>query len=365
MSARNGTPRLEPHPIALRYPWSEEACASMVKNIERDGQREAIVLYEGKILDGRHRYEACMRLGRMPRTREFGSEESDGASPTRFAHSMNVERRHVDKSVLAMLAAESVREEDRAAAKARMAEGGKAASPGKPRKGPDGRQDLSDDSTRPRDREAVADAADAFGVSTRQVYRAQALIREAPEVAERVKAGELSVWSAIREVGIEAESKQEPKTEAPKPKPHREPPDPKGAPLHERSYLDPELRTRVMELLAEGRSQAEVASILEFGDAAYRSGAVGGFKKPSSTVATKVSKIRSEIQPAKAESPLAGKVKAVEAMAEDFKSWGNSLDDHPWSKATPAQVSDLCAHVDSMVSAARKFLSKVSKEVQS
>jgi predicted transcriptional regulator len=333
----------------------------MVKDIEANGQKQAIVLYEGKILDGRHRYEACMRLGRQPRTREFGSDESDGSSATRFAHSMNDVRRHVDKAVLAALAVDAVDEEKIADAKGRRT--------GRPSKVPLREEGLSDMPTG----ETIAASAAEFGVSAGYAYRAQTIKRDAPEVFERVKAGEFkSLGEAEREAGVAippsrvcAAARDEYKPEAPKSKPRREAPDAKGAPLHERSYLDHELRARVVELIGEGRSQSEVASILEFGDAAYLSGAVGGFKRPSDSVSSKVSQIRRELLPAKAESPLAGKVKLVEAMAEDFKSWGNKLDDPQWSEATPAQVSDLCAHVDSMMSAARKFLSKVSKEVQS
>jgi hypothetical protein len=358
--------KLEPHEIALRYPWSEEACASMAKDIERDGQREAIVLYEGKILDGRHRYEACMRLGRQPRTREFGSEASDGSSPTRFAHSMNVERRHVDKAVLAALVVDSVDESARAEAKARMAEGGKAAGRGRPQKGgPLEDQAIGDVAKSAARTDAVSLAAAEFGVSRSIAYRAQAVKREAPEVFEQVKAGKLSVYAAEREAGIatpkQPESKPEP--EAPKSKPRREAPDAKGAPLHERSYLDPELRARVVELLGEGRSQSEVASILEFGDAAYLSGAVGGFKRPSDYVSSKVSQIRRDLLPVKAD-PLESLIDAVEAVESDFKSWCSSFEPK-WRTATPAQADRLRARVDAMVSSARRFVSQLNKEIQS
>lgn len=359
--------KLEPHEIALRYPWSEETVEGMVEDIKAHGQREEIVLLDGKVLDGRHRAEACRRLGRQPRTREFGSRESDGPSPTRFAHSMNVERRHVDKSVLAALAVEAVDEEKRAEAKARkVAAGGDRRSrplPIREEEAPHGAPTG----------EAIAASAAEFGVSAGYAYRAQAIKRDAPEVFERVKAGEFkSLGAAEREAGIAippsragAAAMEEPTPEPPKSKPRREVPDANGAPLHERSYLDPDLRARVVELLGEGRSQSEVASIIEFGDASRIDKAVGGFKRPSNAVASKVSQIRRELLPGDAVSPLAGKVKMVEAMAEDLKSWGNNLDDQQWSKATPAQVNDLCAHVESMVAAARKFLVKVSKEVKS
>lgn len=41
------------------------------KDIVANGQREKITLYEGKILDGRNRYNACVEAGRKPRVEEL------------------------------------------------------------------------------------------------------------------------------------------------------------------------------------------------------------------------------------------------------------------------------------------------------
>ncbi len=53
--------RLPIHPYAELFPQMsppefDRLCAAIL----RDGLHEAIVLHEGKVLDGRHRYLACL-----------------------------------------------------------------------------------------------------------------------------------------------------------------------------------------------------------------------------------------------------------------------------------------------------------------
>lgn len=45
--------------------------ASLRKSIVEYGQKDDIVLFDGQILDGRHRYQVCLELGLEPRTRVF------------------------------------------------------------------------------------------------------------------------------------------------------------------------------------------------------------------------------------------------------------------------------------------------------
>lgn len=58
---------VEFHPDSHLLPrMTESEFAALKDNIARNGQQIPIVLHEGKILDGRHRYQACVELGIEP-----------------------------------------------------------------------------------------------------------------------------------------------------------------------------------------------------------------------------------------------------------------------------------------------------------
>jgi hypothetical protein len=62
----------EAHEFTLIFPpMSEPEFAAFEEDIREQGQQEAIILYEGKILDGLHRHRACQELGREPRVVRF------------------------------------------------------------------------------------------------------------------------------------------------------------------------------------------------------------------------------------------------------------------------------------------------------
>jgi hypothetical protein len=86
--------QLQPHLLANRFPPPSEPEYQQLKDdIDVNGQRVAIVTFQGSILDGRSRYRACLELGVEPIVREF-DEERDG-SPLLFVISMNFARRHL------------------------------------------------------------------------------------------------------------------------------------------------------------------------------------------------------------------------------------------------------------------------------
>jgi hypothetical protein len=86
--------RLEPHPLANRFPLIEgDEFDNLVEDIRLNGLREPIVLYDGKILDGRNRYRACIEAKRPPKTRLF--DLAAEGSPEAFVISVNLKRRHL------------------------------------------------------------------------------------------------------------------------------------------------------------------------------------------------------------------------------------------------------------------------------
>src|SRR4030095_9055814 len=61
-----------PHELALVFPpMTESELAAFKEDTREHGQHEPITLYEGKILDGLHRYRACQELGRGARVLRF------------------------------------------------------------------------------------------------------------------------------------------------------------------------------------------------------------------------------------------------------------------------------------------------------
>jgi N6-adenosine-specific RNA methylase IME4 len=95
----------EYHEIANIFPMLlEPELIELANDIERNGQHEPIVLYDGKILDGRNRYQACKRAGVVPTTKAY-----TGDDPIGFVVSLNLRRRHLNESQRGMVAANIAR----------------------------------------------------------------------------------------------------------------------------------------------------------------------------------------------------------------------------------------------------------------
>ena len=142
---------------------------ALVADIRDNGQREAIVTYNGTILDGRNRYNACQMLDIEPVLvpwDEKGSVES-------FVISKNLQRRHLNEGQRAMIA--------KKLAKLKV---------GDNQHSKEGRQIC---------RPSQEEAAKLLHVSPRSVRHA-AIVQEqaAPEMVEAVERGEIPVSTAAR-----------------------------------------------------------------------------------------------------------------------------------------------------------------------
>jgi ParB-like nuclease domain len=108
------------HPLADIFPLMEGAeFDALVADIKANGLREPIVLYEGKILDGRNRFRACLEAGIDPMVEEnYGDDIGD---PAAYVVSANIRRRHLrpeqKRTAIAAVIALKPEASDRAIAK--------------------------------------------------------------------------------------------------------------------------------------------------------------------------------------------------------------------------------------------------------
>ena len=72
----------------------------MVESVGERGLQKSITLWRGQIIDGRHRYEACLRAGVEPRFQEL----PDDANPLEHVMDENVARRNMSESQRAIAA---------------------------------------------------------------------------------------------------------------------------------------------------------------------------------------------------------------------------------------------------------------------
>lgn len=89
------------HPLAELYPTiTNEEQDALTGDIQKNGLHNPIWIHEGKILDGRHRYIACVMGDVKPIFKEY-----EGKDPVGFVISQNDKRRHLNESQRALIAA--------------------------------------------------------------------------------------------------------------------------------------------------------------------------------------------------------------------------------------------------------------------
>jgi len=162
---------MEFHEIANTLPLMEgPEFDELCRDISANGLIEPIWTYQGKILDGRNRYRACMKVGIAPQYREYV-----GDNPLDFVISLNLKRRHLNESQRAVIAAKL----------ANMTEG-------RPKTVPIG--------TVLQPKISLEQAAELLNVGRRTVMRVKAIEREAPELVEKIERGEMTAHEAEKKI---------------------------------------------------------------------------------------------------------------------------------------------------------------------
>ena len=197
--------KYDQHPIGACLPrMTDEEFRNLIDDIDRNGVREKIILFEGKILDGWHRYNACLELNVVnPPIIEY-----DGSDPGGYVISKNLYRRHLTGGLSGSQAAISAVEIAKKSGK--YAEGAENIAAAR-RIG----------STSKADEEAAKQA----GVSTRTIRHARKVLDATDEVKQAVKEGRISVHDAskIAEKPVDEQIAAQKEKETPKPRKKKEP----------------------------------------------------------------------------------------------------------------------------------------------
>src|SRR6266567_5982900 len=171
-----GVIRMDFHDVANIFPMmGDEEFTALVADVKVNGLLTPVWTYQGKIIDGRNRYKACMQLGIEPQFREW---KGDDAGLLSFILSLNLQRRHLSSSQKAILAAE-IETYLATQAKKNMSQGGK------------GLEKI------PSPIHAARQAAALVGTNAHYVTDAKRVMGQAPEIVDAVRRGIISIPDAV------------------------------------------------------------------------------------------------------------------------------------------------------------------------
>lgn len=201
--------RYEIHPAASEFPMMDEKRYSeLVEDIQKNGLLQPITLCDGMILDGRNRYKACQELGIEPETKTYEG------NPWAYVWSLNGQRRDLvaEQRYLIWLHCSEMSKEWQEDKKRREKEANEKRSEkarqqhevSNPRSGEKkpvlvrGHSDHAPNrQSKQPDRKAKAAASN---VNPSTVKRGDTLANNRPDLAEKVRQGEMKPAEAHREM---------------------------------------------------------------------------------------------------------------------------------------------------------------------
>lgn len=158
---------IKTHPLAEIFPTMPVSdIKDLADDIKKRGLQSPITIYEGKILDGRHRYEACTIAGVKPTLISY-----KGGDPLSYVIAANLKRRHLTTAQKAMVA---------------------ATIENMPNHRPENK-DANLHTSR-------TEAANSLDVSARSVATASKILDENPSLAKQVRDGKISLNAAEEKI---------------------------------------------------------------------------------------------------------------------------------------------------------------------
>ncbi len=206
--------QLEFHSLSNFFPMmSEEELRQLADDIAQHGQLEPITTFEGKILDGRNRYLACLRAGVTPAVVAY--EGSDSAA---FVVSQNLQRRNLTPSQRAVAAVKLLSHLKKEAKRRMLAGKGADGSGGRGKKRdenpaekiPQGSEDQAGDPATTSGR--TRDLAAAFlGVNPRYIDHAITIQEKSPKDIKAIRDGKKTISKVMSEIrASESDGEPEP-----------------------------------------------------------------------------------------------------------------------------------------------------------
>jgi len=192
--------RLPIHPYAEIFPpMMSPEFDGLCGAISVDGLQEEIVVHEGKVLEGRHRYLACLAKQVPPRFRPYAGE---CGSALAFVVSKNLHRRHLTESQRALVAARLkplFEEEARQRQLSALKRGTETPVP----------ENSREREKQGKNAESAQQAAALLKVSDFSVRAADKVKKQGvPQLVDALAAGKVSVSAAARMARLPAEQQQ-------------------------------------------------------------------------------------------------------------------------------------------------------------
>lgn len=342
-----GAVSLPAHPAAAQFPMmTSEKLQELAEDIRAQGQLHRVVYFEGQLLDGRNRIAACNLIGVEPKAMTL----VECKSPTQYVISANLKRRQLTPIQCAALAVDpTILESFRAEAKARMLAGsvvgGKADSSATKQGSCESKRSL-DAPAKKSNAEAIAVAAKAVGVGRDSAYALQRIQREAPEVYEAVKRGEIKTVAEAARVAEETfddELESEPaRASSPSPSVGRGSSSPVG--LARRHAKQAAKDANVLALIEQNLGPLEISKQL---------GCSPGYVQSA--------KERLGLLRNKDENPLRRITDFAVEFCDTFEMF-IAKDVSSWSTATPDNVLELINHLRILQKKTKTLIRRLNKE---